>query len=206
VPAGYGSLGIGGRQHGTHRVSWALANGEWPKGMVLHRCGNPGCVRPDHLYVGDAKQNKADERQHGRQPLGERHANAKLADWRVAEIRRRYAAGELGADLAAEFGVSHAQVSNMVSGRQRGGGDLRAQHATARRTSLCERCGDPVVREPRRRKARFCPACRVARQRMSETRACPVCGTEFYRPPSAKATTCSYTCMGALRTRQSATT
>ncbi|HEY5986880.1 MAG TPA: HNH endonuclease signature motif containing protein [Streptosporangiaceae bacterium] len=60
VPYGYGSIGIAGRQHGTHRVAWALANGRWPDGWVLHRCNNPGCVRPDHLYDGTVRQNVAD--------------------------------------------------------------------------------------------------------------------------------------------------
>jgi len=67
-PGGYGSFGLGGRQHGAHRISWALANGEWPSEWVLHKCGNRGCVNPDHLYVGDAKQNMRDALDHGTLP------------------------------------------------------------------------------------------------------------------------------------------
>lgn len=60
LPNGYGSIGIAGKQHGAHRVSWAMANGRWPSGMVLHRCGNRQCVRPDHLYEGNNSRNMLD--------------------------------------------------------------------------------------------------------------------------------------------------
>lgn len=43
------------------------------------------------------------------------------------------------------------------------------------------------------------------KQRRGVTKTCPVCGVEFYRPPSAKAETCSYACMGKLRSMKSTT-
>ena len=47
---------------GAHRISWQLANKrEIPTGMVVcHRCDNPGCVRPDHLFIGTASDNMRD--------------------------------------------------------------------------------------------------------------------------------------------------
>lgn len=45
----------------AHRVSWEIHNGPIPIGLlVLHRCDNPHCVRPDHLFVGDQKLNMQD--------------------------------------------------------------------------------------------------------------------------------------------------
>lgn len=199
VPGGYGSIGIAGRQHGAHRVSWAMANGRWPDGMVLHRCGIYQCVRPDHLYVGTGVENSADSRRHGTLQLGEGHGNAKVTDDQVAEIRRRYAAGDTQTVIAADFPVTQAQVSNIVRGVQRGGGSVLPPTDPARYDTSCEQCGVTFQRKPGNR-PRFCsPSCRGASQRQAGTRTCPVCQATYYRPPSAKGETCSYTCMGKLR-------
>jgi len=73
---------------GTHRVSWELHYGPIPKGMsVLHKCDNPPCVRPDHLFLGTQQDNLQDMRNKGRHRwgLGERHAHAKLTTEIVLE-------------------------------------------------------------------------------------------------------------------------
>lgn len=55
----------------AHRVSWELHNGPIPSGLwALHRCDNPLCVRPDHLFLGTAKHNTADMKAKGRSKFG----------------------------------------------------------------------------------------------------------------------------------------
>lgn len=200
VPSGYGSIGVDGRQHGAHRISWAMANGSWPEGMVLHRCGVHQCVRPDHLYVGTGSENSEDARRHGTLALGEGHGNTKVTDDQVAEMRRRYAAGDTQTAIAADFPVTQSQVSNIVRGVQRGGGSVTPPTDPARYDVTCAQCGETFQRKPGARTPRFCSAaCRGASQRQAGARTCPVCHTSYYRPPSAKGETCSYTCMGKLR-------
>jgi hypothetical protein len=56
-----------GRNAKAHRVAWELTNGPIPEGLwVLHRCDVPSCVRPDHLFLGDAKENTRDMHAKGR--------------------------------------------------------------------------------------------------------------------------------------------
>jgi hypothetical protein len=55
---GYGSFGIKGKMHKSHRISYELANGPIPEGMFIdHKCHNPGCVNPAHLRLATPKQN-----------------------------------------------------------------------------------------------------------------------------------------------------
>lgn len=71
---GYGKLSIGGRKvnggkiYTAHRLSWMLNYGVIPNGLwVLHRCDNPCCCNPKHLFLGTVKDNVDDMRAKGRQ-------------------------------------------------------------------------------------------------------------------------------------------
>ena len=59
---GYGIFWSGTKQIAAHRFAYLLANGEIPKSplFVLHRCENPECVRPEHLYAATALDNAHD--------------------------------------------------------------------------------------------------------------------------------------------------
>lgn len=51
----------------THRVAWEATYGPVPEGMVVcHRCDNPPCVNPEHLFVGTQRDNLNDMRAKGR--------------------------------------------------------------------------------------------------------------------------------------------
>jgi hypothetical protein len=70
---GYGQISIHDHSRRTHRVSWELNRGPIPGGLwVLHHCDNRKCVRPDHLYLGNAKDNARDMVQRGRHPSFQR--------------------------------------------------------------------------------------------------------------------------------------
>ncbi len=78
---GYGSFSmlVDGvkKDRQAHRVSWEMANGAIADGLfVCHRCDNPLCVRPDHLFLGTVQDNNADMIAKGRNSRGEKHAAA----------------------------------------------------------------------------------------------------------------------------------
>ena len=81
--------------------------------MILHMCDNPPCCNPDHLYPGGAKQNSRDAYERGR--AFDPPSRRKLTMEQAGEVRDRYAAGELGRDLACEYGVSAGSVSEIVN-------------------------------------------------------------------------------------------
>jgi hypothetical protein len=57
----YGTFPVDGVTRRAHRVAWTLAKGAIPAGMfVLHRCDEPRCVNPDHLFLGDQGANRTD--------------------------------------------------------------------------------------------------------------------------------------------------
>lgn len=79
---GYGAIRYKGKSVVTHRVSWEMANGLIPDGMkVLHRCDNPPCVNPDHLFLGTHQDNMADMKEKKR--YANRHTKRTVAQQRV---------------------------------------------------------------------------------------------------------------------------
>jgi len=121
---GYGKIGLGGRKRGSthaHRVSWMLHNSKIPKGIfVLHKCDNPLCVNPKHLFLGTAKDNIQDAIKKGRFcSKGEKNPMAKLTWKKVSSIRRMYKTGNyLCKDLAKIFHINPTTIYLIVTNKQ----------------------------------------------------------------------------------------
>jgi hypothetical protein len=119
LSAGYGSFHYNGTFIGAHRFAWIVTNGPIPEGLfVCHRCDNPPCVNPAHLFIGSAADNIGDKVKKGRQSharvLGERHGMAKLTESDVRAIR--VAQGLTQRQIAALYGVTH-KVIGLVRNR-----------------------------------------------------------------------------------------
>jgi len=103
---GYGRYGADKR---AHRVSYAEAFGPIPDGMlVCHRCDNPRCVEPSHLFLGTNGDNTADRIFKGRCCF------AKLTREQVAVIRQDSRSRSIVAD---EYGVSITTIRRIRSGK-----------------------------------------------------------------------------------------
>lgn len=103
----------------AHRVAFKAVNGDIPDGMfVCHKCDNPGCVNPAHLFLGSAGDNNKDARDKGRSKYvsGEHHPNCKLTDEQVGEIR---ASKATGVSLSRKYGVAQSTISEIRSYRWR---------------------------------------------------------------------------------------
>ena len=117
--SGYGRFRIGTKTVRASRASILLSGGEIPDSMLaLHRCDNPACVRPSHLYVGTHRDNTRDmvKRGRARVPHGESSPLSKLTERDVRFIRKSYAAG-MGTcrQIAERFGVCDSHVSAIIN-------------------------------------------------------------------------------------------
>jgi hypothetical protein len=116
---GYGRIDRSGILERAHRVAYEILVGDIPAGQhVLHRCDNPGCVRPDHLFLGSNARNMADKVSKGRQRKGEQIPSSRLTAKDVSRIRERSRSGESYSALARAFGVTRPAIRDAVTRRQ----------------------------------------------------------------------------------------
>lgn len=126
---GYGSFRAGGKHYYAHRIALervSLATD--PALFCCHRCDNPLCVNPEHLFWGDAADNNRDRAVKGRTVtqfvkgsahpsfgrFGEAHCASRLSDSEVAAIRRRVNGGESQSAVARSLGLHSSYVSRIA--------------------------------------------------------------------------------------------
>jgi hypothetical protein len=119
---GYGQFSLKNKNWQAHRFAYLAFVGPIPKGhSVCHRCDNPACVNPAHLFAGTHRENMLDMWAKGRgkaEPLvGSACKGAKLTEEKVREMRRRAGAGEGITALAREYGVSLHTAQLAVRGK-----------------------------------------------------------------------------------------
>lgn len=121
-PDGYGHYSnplIGERL--THRISYYLHHGKILNGLdVLHKCDNPPCVNPRHLFLGTQQDNCADmkaKNRHSVPPLGEAHISAKLTEDKVRICRTLFSEGFNNAEIGRLFNVHSATIWALRTGQ-----------------------------------------------------------------------------------------
>lgn len=127
--AGYGQIWIYPKNQYAHRIAWELTHGPIPAGMsVCHRCDNPPCCNPAHLFVGTHQENMTDATTKGRMKPGAvmpgiAHPISKLTDDDVRAIRRDYQPSPRQAGpfttrgLADRYGVAPSLIHRIATGK-----------------------------------------------------------------------------------------
>lgn len=117
-PDGYGRMRVGDRVAYSHRVSWAIHFGQPPLDrLVCHKCNNPACVNPAHLFLGTNQENCDDKVRKNRQSSGKRGGRRKLTGIKVDEIKALCSAGATHKSVASKFGVCRSTVDRIVAGK-----------------------------------------------------------------------------------------
>ena len=112
---GYGAFSYAGKMYKAHRMSLEIDGRPVPKGMfACHRCDNPKCVRPDHLYAGTHEQNVSDMVSRMRHKYGSRHYAAKITEADVIAIRKD---PRKTAEIAKDYGINSSNIT-MIKNRR----------------------------------------------------------------------------------------
>jgi hypothetical protein len=128
---GYGRMFFNGKYRRTHQIAWIITHGPIPEGhCVCHTCDTPGCVRPDHLFLGTNLDNILDRQKKGRQATGDKvhnvsHARlcgnangyAKLTWAKVRRIRHEFQDGATKTALSRKYGVDRTNIYQVVTNK-----------------------------------------------------------------------------------------
>lgn len=107
-PDGHGNLKLNGRYYRAHRLAYECSFGPFPVALeVLHRCDNPACCNPRHLFLGTKPDNIADMVSKGRQARGPMLPQTKLTEDQVRAIRID---GRAHTEIAADYGVTPSNI------------------------------------------------------------------------------------------------
>ena len=110
---GYGNINVRGKYTNAHRVSYELHFGHIDEKLyVCHKCDNPSCVNPRHLFVGTPQQNDDDKVRKNRQVRGVLHPNHKMSEKEVINIRDECGTHQ---KIALKYGVSRRLIGMIKS-------------------------------------------------------------------------------------------
>lgn len=116
---GYGQLKVNGKTMLAHRFAYERRFGKIPDGLfVCHKCDNPPCVNPDHLFTGTHQDNMDDRDSKNRLVTvrGERNGKSKLTEVKVLDIKKRLYRGEKILGIAKIYGVSENTIGAIKQG------------------------------------------------------------------------------------------
>jgi len=117
----YGKFSLHGKKFQAHRLSYFIYNGYMPKKdeYVCHKCDNPKCVNPDHLFLGTQQDNMDDMVSKGRSPNnhGDRNPRATLSQEDVDRMRLMYKNGMTRMEISSIFNTTETTTHNILSGR-----------------------------------------------------------------------------------------
>jgi len=113
---GYGRVGYKMKTYRASRASFIIFHKTDPKKLfVCHKCDNPSCVNPDHLFLGTQKENMHDCQRKKRTASGSRNGMAKLSESDVLEIISLSKTGLFHRQIAEKFQVSRSAVGAIIN-------------------------------------------------------------------------------------------
>ena len=134
---GYGHVALRGRLESTHRISWTITYGHPGDVSVLHRCDNPQCCNPSHLFLGTQFDNVHDMIQKKRHiaPKGSESGRAVITEAIALEMRTISATGIADSEIARRFAVKDSIVHRVVRGKTWAhlGGPIQSRRAPRRK-------------------------------------------------------------------------
>lgn len=101
-----------------HRISYFLTHGSLPHELeVCHKCDNPPCCNPHHLFLGTHADNMKDCKRKGRTSRGQKHHWHKLTERQVVAIRKEHAEGDTITEIAKDYKMSFYAIWAIVNRR-----------------------------------------------------------------------------------------
>jgi hypothetical protein len=165
---GYGRINFREVRNGyAHRFSLQLAGIDPGDFYVCHKCDNPPCVRPDHLFLGTPADNAGDAKAKGRA-----RGPARLTKDEVIAIRSRRAQGAAVKALALEYGVAEPTIWGVVRGQNWKRLPMPNKEFEARRKTHCKQGHERAVhgfRSGQQWRCRICQQEVLDRSRMRLT-------------------------------------
>lgn len=115
---GYGVIRAKRRTYLVHRLTYELWKNIDPQTyFVCHKCDNPICCNPDHMFLGSQVENIGDAKNKKRMKQGENHYNRKLNEKQVLEIKKLLKYGLSFRKIGKLYGVSYSCIGSISLGK-----------------------------------------------------------------------------------------